>query len=160
MDARLFTRTKSMIVCGAAASYCAMAVFHSSGSASGVSGTCQASQTHIHQLCCIFLTSSVRIQSFPTSTISALALEPYQRIIYATRRCEAAHTLIRMRRLWIIRRVPCFADALLPHVPNVTLGPTSFPSIPGVHRNPYKITHEAWQQTPCRGTCKSWISES
>jgi len=150
-----------MIVCGAAASYCAMAVFHSSGSASGVSGTCQSGVTNTHPSTVLSISFKYSVRTtFPTSSVSAFALDPHQRILHATRRCEAARTLIRMRRLRIIRGVPCFADALLPHAPNVTLGTTRFPSIPDVHRNPYKITHEAWQQTTCRHTCKSWISAS
>jgi hypothetical protein len=63
-----------MIVCGAAASYCAMAVFHSSGSASGVSGTCQASQTHIHQLCCQFLSNTLSEQPSPHQAFPHLPL--------------------------------------------------------------------------------------
>jgi hypothetical protein len=115
--------------------------------------------THPSTVLSISVKYSVRT-TFPTSSVSAFALDPHQRILHATRRCEAARTLIRMRRLRIIRGVPCFADALLPHAPNVTLGTTRFPSIPDVHRNPYKITHEAWQQITCRHTCKSWISAS
>lgn len=113
-----------MIVCGAAASYCAMAVFHSSGSASGVSGTCQALQTQINQQCCQFLCP---YPMFPTATVTSVALNPYQRILHSTRRCEAAHALICMRRSWVIRGVPRFTDALLTNAPNVTLGRQVFP---------------------------------